>query len=265
MMIEKTLLTIWIILGLAILATFCIPALAFAQVSVTFSPQGPEVLTDLLGRRAPSLSFISVDVCNSSSSNLTLSSSRVYQSAVTAGHQPISPYAIDSVIAQELKANWRSIAANIIGIGADIGAVVTASGAVKADSKYTVGFVLGGVVFRTIATALRKRLPDTSAWRGKILDGILSLPARHPESDTGCENRLMLARYKPNVQGHVQGQVTVPLTADIAHDPTSQKPNVSFTSPAIRTVQPPSIADPSADYVSPAVMIEIPSRPAMRR
>jgi hypothetical protein len=154
--------------------------------TVSFGPQGAEVLAAMVGRTVPGVAAIDVQIC--SKKDLRLSSGLVYQAAVAAGIQPISPLAIDAVISSELGRNRWRILASTLNIGTHTGTILLASGLIAATNSWTAGFAVASGLADTVADRLRARVP-TFAWRKDLLEGDLILTGEN------CVARIMFARY----------------------------------------------------------------------
>jgi len=188
---NRVLLAMWIVLGLAILLTFCIPAQA--QI-VSFTPMGPETLRALVGRLVPGVAAVDVEICpprTGDPGSPRVRAASVYQTAVLKGYEPIGPNAVDPLLTRELQRNWRRIAADAVAIGTEAGAAITASGTVQTTQKTTASLAIAGVVLTLAARQLQTRIPDPSAWRSKLLSGDLDLAAGRCE-----EGRIMFVRYR---------------------------------------------------------------------
>lgn len=203
MSLERVLLIIWLVLTFLLVATFCLPAPA--QI-VTYTPQGAEVLSALLGRAVPGIAVIDVQICSTKDERIP--AGRVYQTAVAVGYEPRSPLVIDALMSQELGRNWRRILASSLNIGTHSGAALISSGTIAAPASWITGLILAGQTLDTIADRLRARLPSAS-WRRDLLEGDLDLAAGK------CQNRLMFARYHSDILAR---------TADLAAPPDVDVP-----------------------------------------
>lgn len=158
--------------------------------TVSFSPQGAEVLKAMMGRAVPGIAALGVEVC--SQSDQRISAGRIYQTAITVGYEPRSPLVIDALMSAELGRNWRRLLAESLNLGTHAGAGLTASGIIKASSAWTTGLIAGAQLLDTVADRLRARLPS-GTWRRDLLEGDLDLKAG------GCVEKLMFARYHPDI------------------------------------------------------------------
>lgn len=210
---NRILLAIWITLGLAILATFCVPA--HAQ-TVSFSPMGPEALRAMVGL-IPGVAALDVEICARTAGRL-VRSAEVYQAAVGVGYLPIGPNAVDPLIARTLQRNWRQIAADTVAVSVSAGSVITSSGTVKADQKWTTGLATGGIVLALIARQLKARIPDPTGWRSKLLAGDLDLAAGRCE-----EGRIMFVRYRKDLEARRARLDVEPDAAVMADQPERRR------------------------------------------
>ena len=190
MSVEQALRIVLVLFVLVFALSYCEPA---HGQTVTYTPLGPEVLRAMVGL-IPGVAATDVEICPRGGNNRVVRSAEVYQAAVSAGFLPIGPSVVDVMITRTLQRNWRQIGADVVAVGTSAASIVTSSGVVTADQKWTTGLATGGVILGLVARQLKTRIPDPAGWRGKLLAGDIDLAGGRCE-----EGRIMFVRYRKDL------------------------------------------------------------------
>ena len=159
--------------------------LAPPATTVSFSPQGAEILKTMTGKRIKGVGIHELVICSSG----TVQAGAVYQLAVSNGILPISPAQAGTLFRQTAA---RSVPAIMLaGAGyASLGIpVLGQAGVISMTSRLIVGILSGHALFDSFRGQVQAQLPDPTPLLTALLDpeAVLTL--------TGCKESKMITRF----------------------------------------------------------------------
>ncbi len=171
------------------------PSTLIQGATVSFSPQGASVLSDLAGKRISGIGIDALMIC--SPAGAPISGGSIYKTASQQGISWISPTLAGPMLRKTAARSAPSLlfsAATYASLGIP---VLGQAKVISMSSKFVIGLLSGHALFDSFKSQIQYQVPDPSAFLATLLDPETSLTFAG-----GCrESRMVVGWHKNPIAG----------------------------------------------------------------